>query len=116
MMRILYVVSRPLEINTSASIRNRATIEGLLQLGHHVDMITTQFDKNHANFDESISEKKIDVKYLNLGGIQGNIAKIGRKYKLFKCLRRYVYKTMSKFEIYDNFKGIAKHAQNLGIS
>ena len=45
-MKILYVVSRPLEINTSASIRNRATIEGLVELGHNVNIITTEPDEN----------------------------------------------------------------------
>ena len=47
-MKILYVVSRPLEINTSASIRNRATIEGLVELGHNVNIITTEPDEKHT--------------------------------------------------------------------
>lgn len=114
-MRILYVVSRPLEINTSASIRNRATIEGLLELGHSVDLITTQFDKNHSNYDDSLSNARLKVKYLKLGGIQG-FAKVGRKYRVIRPLKNIAYKITSHFEIYDNLKGMSNHAKKIDIS
>lgn len=39
MSKILFIVSNPLEINTSASIRNKAMIEGLLLNGHTVDLV-----------------------------------------------------------------------------
>ncbi|CAH0346463.1 hypothetical protein [Bacillus sp. CECT 9360] len=108
-MKILYVVSRPLEINTSASIRNRATIEGLLRLGHDVDLITTEFDKNHTNYDQSLSNSNLNVLYLKLGGIQ-DFAKLGRKFKAIQPLKNIAYKVMKYFEIYDNLKGMANYA------
>ena len=113
-MKILYVVSRPLEINTSASIRNRATLGGLLELGHSVDVITTQFDRNHSSFDESMVNNNLNVTYLELGGIQ-KVDGVGRKLKFLGPIRRTAYKIMSKFEIYDNLKGIINHALDLGI-
>jgi len=113
-MRVLYVVSRPLEINTSASIRNKATIEGLLELGHQVDLVTTQYDINHSSFDKSILDRNLNVKYLNLGGIQG-VAKIGRKYKILRPIKNFLYKVISKFEMYDNLKGIVDFATKLEI-
>ena len=113
-MKILYVVSRPLEINTSASIRNRATINGLIELGHNVDLITTQFDKNHSNFDDSIFNKNLNVIYLKLGGIQ-DLARAGRKFKLLKPFKNLAYEIISKFEIYDNLKGIIDYALKLNI-
>lgn len=113
-MKILYVVSRPLEINTSASIRNRATIKGLLDLGHSVDLLTTQYDKNHSNFDDSLIDKRLNVKYLKLNGIQ-EIAKYGRKYKFLKPLKKIAYKTISYFEIYDNLKGICNYTNKVDI-
>ncbi|MCM3756321.1 hypothetical protein M3197_02360 [Sporosarcina aquimarina] len=108
-MKILYVVSRPLEINTSASIRNRATIEGLLNLGHDVDLITTEFDKNHSNYDKSLSNSNLNVRYFKLGGIQ-EIAKFGRKFKAIQPLKNIAYKVIMLFEIYDNLKGLANYA------
>ncbi|OAS21870.1 hypothetical protein [Paenibacillus oryzisoli] len=107
-MKILYVVSRPLEINTSSSIRNRATIEGLLTLGHNVDLITTEFDKNHSNYDHSLSYSNLNVRYLKLGGIQ-DIAKITRKFKAIQPFKKLAYNVMKFFEIYDNLKGIVDY-------
>lgn len=113
-MRILFVVSRPLEINTSASIRNKATIEGLLELGHQVDLITTQYDTNHSNYDKSILDGNLKVKYINLGGVQG-FAKIGRKHKRLQPIKNFLYKVISKFEMYDNLKGIVNYSSKLNI-
>ena len=113
-MRILFVVSRPLEINTSASIRNRATIEGLLELGHEVDLITSTYDRKHTNYDESLSDNRLRVEYLKLGGIQ-NVAKIGRRLNFIQPLKRVAYRVMSQFEIYDNLKGIVHYATNMDI-
>lgn len=114
-MRILYVVSRPLEINTSSSIRNRATIEGLLELGHSVDLITTEVDKNHSNFDGTISNKSLNVKYLKLDGVQ-KYAKFGRRYKLLKPLKKLAGMLISKFEIYDNLKKIVDYSLKIDIT
>lgn len=114
-MKILYVVSRPLEINTSASIRNRSTIEGLLQLGHDVDIITTQPDKNHLNYDESILIQDLNVTYLKLTGVQ-NLASISRKLRIFAPLREIIYEIISKLRIYDNLKGMISHISDAGIS
>ena len=108
-MKILYVVSRPLEINTSASIRNRATILGLLQNGHKVDLITTEPDRNHVAFDESLVPKEIKVEYIKINGLQ-SVARMGRKISFLNPLRKYIYNFMSNHEIYDNLKKIVGFA------
>lgn len=113
-MKILYIVSRPLEINTSASIRNRATIEGLIQLGHQVDLITSHPDKNHSNFDDSIKIEGLKTTYLQLAGVQ-RLANIGRKYKFLKLLKSIAYKYMNEINIYDNLKGIVNHVDKIKI-
>lgn len=114
-MRILYVVSRPLEINTSASIRNKATIEGLLELGHSVELITTEPDMRHSNHDNSLKNQKLKTTYIKLKGIQ-NIARIGRKYDFLRPLKRMVYKLFTKIEIYDNLKNIVNYADKMNIT
>ncbi|MFF2588515.1 hypothetical protein ACFVSS_11560 [Peribacillus butanolivorans] len=113
-MRILYVVSRPLEINTSASIRNRATIEGFLELGHNIDLVTTDPDNKHGNYDASILSKRINTTYFKLGGVQ-NLAKVGRRFAFLKPLRNTAHKFISNFEIYDNLKGIINHVHEFNI-
>lgn len=113
-MKILYVVSRPLEINTSASIRNRATILGLIENGHSVDLFTTEPDKNHSAYDESLVPKGVKVKYVRLGGTQ-NLARVGRKMKILKPIKGYIYKWMNRHEIYDNLKGIINHDGDIDL-
>lgn len=114
-MKILYVVSRPLEINTSASIRNRATIEGLVELGHNVNIITAKPDEKHINYDSSIKNPNIETVYLKLGGMQ-TAARVGRRFRFLKPLKKIVYNHLVKADIYDNLKGITNYVDKLGIS
>jgi hypothetical protein len=114
-MKILYVVSRPLEINTSASIRNRATIEGLVELGHNVNIITTEPDEKHINYDSSIKNPNIETTYLKLGGMQ-TAARVGRRFRFLKPLKKLAYNYLAKSDIYDNLKGIANYVDKLGIT
>lgn len=114
-MKILFVVSRPLEINTSSSIRNKATIEGLLKLGHCIDLITTEFDKKHTYLDNTISSESLNINYLKLGGFLG-YAKIGGRYKILKPLKKLVWVILSKLDIYDNLKGIVDYALKININ
>jgi len=111
-MKILYIVSRPLEINTSASIRNKSTIKGLIENGHCVDLITTEPDKNHINYDKENNDLDINTKYLSLGGVQ-KIVKFGRRIPILASLKVWMYKLMVKFQIYDNLIGIVKYVNNL---
>lgn len=113
-MKILYILSRPLEINTSASIRNRATIMGLVELGHHVDLFTTQPDRNHSAYDASMTLDGVNVTYVELQGIQ-KIARVGRKLRFLAPLKRYVYEWLRKREVYDNLKGIVNFTDRIDL-
>lgn len=108
-MKILYVISRPVELNTSASIRNRATVLGLLENGHEVTVLTTEADPNHSAYDAEMSLRDVTKTiYVKLSGIQ-SVARFGRRFKFFKKLRSIGYKLMVKHEIYDNFKSMVNH-------
>lgn len=114
-MKILYVVSRPLEINTSASVRNRATVLGLIENGHEVDIFTAEPDKNHNAYDASLSPMGANTTYVRLSGAQ-SIARVGRKYAFLKPLKKLAYKWMTGNEIYDNLKGIVNHIDEIDLS
>lgn len=114
-MKILYVVSRPLEINTSASIRNRATIMGLVENGNQVTLLTTEPDSNHIAYDNSEKLNDVDIKYIKLNGIQ-SAARIGRKFKFLSPLKRIVINYMDSHNIYDNLKGIVDHIAEVDIN
>jgi len=113
-MKILYVVSRPFTINTSASIRNLATILGLKSLGHEVDIVTTKADKNHPAYDPSMLLSDLNVKEIKLTGIQ-SIIKYGRRLKFLDPLRVCLYRRFAKQEIYDNLKGIINHTKEIDL-
>ena len=113
-MKILYIVSRPLEINTSASIRNRATILGFIENGHTVDLFTTEPDRNHSAYDERLVPEGVKVKYVRLGGTQ-NLARVGRKMKILRPIKGFVYKWMNRREVYDNLKGIVNHINDIDL-
>ncbi len=114
-MKILYVVSRPLTINTSASIRNLATILGFKSLGHTVEVVTTEVDKNHPAYDGTILLSDIDIKEIKLSGLQSFI-KVGRKLKFLSSLRAFLYRSMVKSDIYDNLKGIVDHTNEIDLN
>ena len=117
MSKILYVVSRPLEINTSASIRNKATILGLLKNGCQVHLITTEPDTNHIAYDNSngIPEIRETTKYIRLGGKQ-SILRIVRRFSVLTSLKLFVGKHfVGKNEIYDNLKSICSHTHEIDL-
>lgn len=114
-MKILYIVSRPLEINTSASIRNIATIKGFIENGHEVDIVTTEPDINHLAYDSSMKINNVRTFYLKLGGIQ-SIARIGRSICFLEPIKKKVVAYMNKRNIYDNLVDIVHHIDVIGTN
>lgn len=112
--KVLYVVSRPLQINTSASIRNRATIMGLVENGYQVSLVTTKPDKSHMAFDPSVDLNDVMCHYIELGGIQ-SVAKVVRKFKVLKPLYRIAIRLFGKYSIYDNLISIIDHTSDINI-
>lgn len=115
MSKILFVVSRPLEINTSASIRNKAMIEGLLLNGHSVDLVTTTPNPQHPAYDESLSVSEIHTIRVAMSNAQ-KLSGLGRKNRLFAWLKSIAYKWVTKHEVYDSLKSFANHTDCVDIS
>lgn len=114
-MKILYVVSRAIQINSSSSIRNLATVEGFVKLGHEVSVLSSMYDKNHVGYDEKLIPIGARMEYVTVGGIQ-KIAAVGRKYKSLGRWRKLVSKAINSFQVYDNLQGMCKCVQNIDIT
>lgn len=114
-MKILYVVSRAIQINSSSSIRNLATVNGLVELGHEVTIISSMYDKNHVSYDEKLVPEKAEKIYLSVGGIQ-KIASVGRKFKKLNFFRVKVNAFLHLFNVYDNLQGIVKAIDQIEIT
>ena len=106
-MRILYVVSRAIQINSSSSIRNLASIRGLAELGHKVTVLSAMYDKNHSNYDEKLEPEGVEKIYLTVGGIQ-KAAAVSRRYRGLEGLRKTASRFLSVFQVYDSLKGITR--------
>ena len=115
MSKILFIVSNPLEINTSASIRNKAMIEGLLLNGHTVDLVTTAPNPQHIAYDESLAVQGIHVTQISMNSRQ-KLSGMGGKNRLFLRLKSFVYRWITSHTVYDPLKGFASHTDSVNLS
>lgn len=113
-MKILYIVSRPLQINSSASLRNICTINGIATDGHDVDVLTAEYDINHPNYTTANMHEKVKITYLNVSGVK-KLASLGRGLKFLNKFRRMLYRKFSKNEIYDNLKCIVTNVPKIDL-
>ena len=115
MSKILFVVTRPLEINTSASIRNKSMIEGLIQNGHTVDLVTAGPNVHHAAYDESLSVQGVNAIRIAMNNAQ-RLAGLGGNNKLFLKLKSLAYKWVTRHEVYDHLKSLANHTDSVNLA
>lgn len=114
-MKILFVTLCPIEINTSAMIRNNALIYGLLDSNQQVDILTIS-----TNIENSVSEnrfennKNVNVitlesnkKYNRLVENKSNL--IGSLKKRVIPIVRYIYHS---FNLFDNTIFVAKEVKS----
>lgn len=113
-MKILYVSSRPLQDNSSATFRNRATMAGLLKNGHEVKFLTLVPDDNHPSYDKNIILDGLKVQYLSLGNAE-RIAHFARGSIFFSLLKK-LHHLFHRIDIYDHTKAIINHAKDIDIS
>jgi hypothetical protein len=104
-----------LEINTSASIRNKAMLEGLLENDHTVDLVSTVPNPQHVAYDESLSVSGVHTIRVSINNAQ-RLAGMRVKGKLFQQLKSMAYKWISKHKVYDHLKSIASHTDCIDLS
>ncbi len=111
-MKILYVVSKSVEINTSASIRNSAILSGLMDLGHRVTLVSTMPDKKSEYYDDSLLPQGVNVIYLENGSSQVIIDWLKRN-PLLKPLKGVASKHKNIRDIYDSQKWITNNIEEV---
>lgn len=104
-MNILYVVSRPLEINSSASQRNLNTVNAMALLGHKVTVITAEPSKSHPQYSTIKLENDIKQIYIPAGTVKKLSAKAGSNF-IFKKIKGILYRAYNNRSIYDTWKNI----------
>ncbi len=106
-MRILYVVSRPLEINSSASLRNINTINGLCDLGNEVTVVTGYPDKNHPQYSSIRMHDSVKLIH-SAPNMEKSVSAKFSKNPVLKLIKKYIYKFYSKHNVYDSWKYVVQ--------
>lgn len=111
-MNILYVTLSPIHFNTSATLRNRAVIQGLFDLGHTIDVLTIQANENKEYKDTSFDDSSIySIHFLPISqtytALKPTSSKRSIKALVFKWLKTLYY----KLTIHDYTILVAKKVQ-----
>ncbi|OUO28893.1 hypothetical protein [Eubacterium sp. An3] len=110
-MNILYITSRAIEINASSSIRNIATIEGLIGIGHQVTVCSMKPDCTGKYYDKRI--EKLDIERIYFDSIIKTAAKTANRFNIFQTR---LYKIIRRKRLYDSSRQIINHVDDMDIS
>lgn len=105
-MQILYIVSRPLEINSSASLRNINTINGLDDLGHQVTVFTAHPDARHPQYAKADLNPNVLAFSASAPSVTKTVSAKFSRVPLLNKLRSFIYKLYSKKNVYDSWKHV----------
>lgn len=110
-LKILYITFSPIDMNTSATLRNRALIKGLVKNGSKIDLLTISAD-NTNNYFDSIFKNTDDVNIIKLrqNVLYSSLVKKenGLKGILKQNILPFVRKIYHSFNLFDNSIFIAK--------
>lgn len=115
-MKILYITSQPILINSSANLRNVALIKGLMELGHEVKILNMRVTENAANFDNSIKDHlgNIEIQYIDPIKIHNSmVVKKESKQSLVRKFKNIARQLYMKFSIYDSLALSYKNVGNI---
>lgn len=104
-MKILFITSQPILLNSSANLRNVALIKGLFELGNEIEILNMKVTENAANFDNSISKhlKNIRINYVNPIIIHNNmVIKRNESQNPFQTLKKIIRKLYNNISIFDS--------------
>ncbi|MDD4375348.1 MAG: hypothetical protein PHR25_01020 [Clostridia bacterium] len=114
-MKILYVLSTPIEYSLSANIRNIALIKGFIENGHTVDLVSDSFDINSKYVDTTLCDIKFNYRYylrkqtFEKTPVNNN----NKKIKFSNKLKSHVLKFINSISVYDNRKILIKNVKNI---
>ena len=115
-MRILFLVLSHINSNSSAMIRNRAIIHGLLENGYKVDVLTLDSAiSKYLNKENNLKHENLEFFTVNSPSIYKNL--VTEKQTLVQNIKKNIVLPILrylfyKFSIYDNTILIAKNIKN----
>lgn len=111
-IKILYITFSPIDMNTSATIRNKALIKGLVKNGAKIDLLTLTAARDNNYFD-SIVDSIDGVNIIKLKQNAAYLAMVKHdeslKGKLKKKILPIARRIYHSFNLYDNSILVAKN-------
>jgi len=101
-LKILYVTSVALEYNSSANIRNKALISGLIALGHEVSTLSVEAQKDAKNYDSQLELNVTNRFVIPLKPIHSTATTRKHDGLFARFMKRIIYAVRSFFSIYDS--------------
>jgi len=101
-MKILFVTLTPIEMNSSAMIRNKALIKGFIDNGGNVDILTTTGEEYNPYFDSDFFSNDVNIVRLNnnlhTSIVEINDGILSRIKKTILPLIRYLYHLVNLYD------------------
>lgn len=94
-MKILFITLNPYNSNNSAMIRNNALINGLIDHGHEVELLTIQNNENSNFFDEKLEWNNVCLNIIDNIPIGSTVLKKSKDN--FKSKIKFIVKKFAKF-------------------
>lgn len=107
-MKILFITSDPLEYNSSANMRNRAIIKGIIENGNQVSTLSAELKEKSIYADNSKLNLELKERYWIKDSIKIRVDKEDRGKKIKKKIKEIIYNLYIKFSIYDPKKRLLK--------
>ncbi len=111
-MKILFVISTPIEYSSSANMRNVALINGLIQNGHQVDLVSDGYDTSSKYVDKSICKINFSKRYYLRKISTTNKSNVSSN----NSIKEKIFKLISKLSIYDNRKVLIRKAKKIKLT
>lgn len=118
-MKILYITAYPLEYNTSANMRNRAIIRGLIKNGHVIDTLSASVDSEMMGYDSSVNVEYVNKRYwLKMSETYSKLVikkeeKLNTDKKIKLKIKTVLYKLYTKISLYDTKKSLVKKVKGI---
>lgn len=112
-MKILFVTLTSIEMNGSAMIRNNALINGLIENGASIEILTIPTQIENSFYDRTLEwDKSIEVTYLKSNNIYASLVSGTESLsgKLKKAILPFLRKIYHSVSIFDNTIYMAKKA------
>lgn len=107
-MKILFITADPLEYNSSANMRNRAIIKGMLDNGNEVSTLSAQLEKDSVYTDNSEFDLDFKKRYWIQDTLKINLNKKDKNRIIKRKIKELLYDIYIKLSIYDPKKRLLK--------